>query len=140
MSFPLKNALSYGAISTPANAWFLESTGVQILNGISIGSAVFAQLAAEGRYTLQRAASVPLKIASSHGGSEPNLIYTWFLVVSDIAIFVLKRDVKLTNVVPWPTQISTQTTSRSVQPFLIIFVHRNGKPVTKMSWATVWPL
>ena len=37
-------------------------------NSISIGSAVFAQLTAERRYTVQRAACPPLKIASSHGG------------------------------------------------------------------------
>ena len=37
-------------------------------NGISIGSAIFAQLIAECPYTLQLAASSPLKIAPSHGG------------------------------------------------------------------------
>jgi len=50
----------------------LAHMGVHNLNGISIGSAVFAQLTAERPYTLQRAALSPLKIASSHGGSGPS--------------------------------------------------------------------
>jgi len=37
------------------------------LNGISIGSAVYAQLTAEGSYILQWAATSPIKIAHSHG-------------------------------------------------------------------------
>ena len=39
-----------------------------------MGSAVYAQLRAESRYTLQRAARFPLITAPSHGGSEPHLI------------------------------------------------------------------
>jgi len=39
---------------TPSNTCFPEATRVHITNGISIGSAVFAQLTAEGPlYTLQ---------------------------------------------------------------------------------------
>jgi len=47
-------------------------------NGISIGSAVFAQMTAECPYTLQCSAPSPLKIAPSHGGiwTPSN---TWFL-------------------------------------------------------------
>jgi len=47
-------------------------------NGISSGSAVFAQLIAESPYTLQWAAPSPLKIAHSHRGSGPPS-NTWFL-------------------------------------------------------------
>jgi len=46
-------------ICTQPNTWFLGLTRVQIPNDIALGSAVFAQLAAEGHYTLQRA---PLKL------------------------------------------------------------------------------
>jgi len=80
MSFPLQIALTHGAIWTPSNTWFLWPTRVQISNSISIGSAVFAQLAAERPYTLQRAAlsTFQLKIAPSHGGSGPHLIRNSF--------------------------------------------------------------
>jgi len=61
-------------VCTAPNTCFLEPIRVQIPNDISIGSAVFAQLTAESRYTLQRAAPLLLKIAPSHGGSEPHLI------------------------------------------------------------------
>ena len=37
-------------------------------NGTSIGSAVFAQMTVECRYTFQRFALAPLKIAPSHEG------------------------------------------------------------------------
>ena len=44
-------------------------------NGISIGSAVFAQLTAERPYTLQWAAQLfPLKIAASHGDFDRRVI------------------------------------------------------------------
>jgi len=46
-------------------------------NGISIGSAVFAQMTAQCPYTLQWDAPFPLKIALSHGRSGPPSI-TWF--------------------------------------------------------------
>jgi len=57
---------------------FLRPTGSQNLNGISIGSAVFAQMTAECPYTLQWDAPSPLKIAPFHGGSGPPS-NTWFL-------------------------------------------------------------
>jgi len=54
-------------------------TYVQIPNGVSIGSAVFAQFTAESHYTLQQAAPrYPIKIAPSYGASEPPC-NTWFL-------------------------------------------------------------
>jgi len=40
---------------------------VKLPNSISIGAAVFAQVTAEIRYTLQRPFLFPLKIATSHG-------------------------------------------------------------------------
>jgi len=46
-------------------------------NGISIDSAVFAQMIVECPYTLQWDAHFPLKITPSHGGYEPPL-NTWF--------------------------------------------------------------
>jgi len=46
----------------PPNTCFLQPTLVQIPNVISIGSAVFAQVVAESRYTLQQAALSPLKL------------------------------------------------------------------------------
>jgi len=47
----------------------LEPTQVHTPNGISISSAVFAQLTAAGPYTLQWAAPFPLKIALALGRS-----------------------------------------------------------------------
>jgi len=57
----------------PFNTWFTEPTRAPKPNGISIGSAVFAQLTAESPYTLQGA-----KIAHSHGdphSAPPHLIH-----------------------------------------------------------------
>jgi len=50
---------------------------VLISNGVSIGSAVFAQLTANSRYALQRAvpSPSPFKIAHSHGGSGSHIIH-----------------------------------------------------------------
>jgi len=42
--FALKMAPSRVGIWTPSNTWFLGPTQVHVLNGISIGSAVFAGL------------------------------------------------------------------------------------------------
>jgi len=50
---------------------FLGPTRVHITNSISIGWTGFAQLTAESRYTLQRAALFPLKLAHLMGRSEP---------------------------------------------------------------------
>ena len=55
----------------------LGPTRVLNPNGISIVSAVFAQLTAERPFTMGRPAPFPslLKIAPSHGGSGPHLIH-----------------------------------------------------------------
>jgi len=49
----------------PSNTWFLGSTQILNPNGISIRSAVFAQMTVEYAYTLQWAAPPP-QIAPSH--------------------------------------------------------------------------
>jgi len=76
------------------NMQFLQSTWAHNPNSKSIGPAVFAQLTAESAYTLQWAPPYP-KIAASYGGSGPSS-NTWFL---------------------GQTESSTQTASRTVQPF-----------------------
>jgi len=65
-------------------------------NGISISSAIFAQITTECPYTLQWDAHWPFKITPTHGGPGPHLIHGSL----------------------GPTKSSTQTASRSVQPFL----------------------
>ena len=72
------------------------ATPVHIPNGISIDSAVFAQLTTEAPYTLQWAAHFSLRISLAHEGSEPHLIHA-SLGLPDS---------------------TTQTAYRSVQPFL----------------------
>jgi len=60
-------------------------------NGVSIGSAVFAQITAECRYSLQRAApSLSLKITLTHTRIHGSLV---------------------------PSETTNQTASRSIQPF-----------------------
>jgi len=54
---------------------FLGRTRVQISNGISIGSAVFALLTADSRYTLQRAALSPLKLPLPIGDWNSHLTH-----------------------------------------------------------------
>ena len=48
---------------TPSKTWLFGLTWVHSQNGISIDSAVYAQLTAESSYTLQWAAPSRLKIA-----------------------------------------------------------------------------
>jgi len=48
-------------------------------NGISIGSAVFAQMTAECPYTLQWFAHFPVKIAPPHGERIWTPCNAWFL-------------------------------------------------------------
>jgi len=95
---PPQDCLFPLGICIQSNTWFLGSTRLSIPNCISIGSAVFAQITAGSRYTLQWAPLFP-KIAPSHAEMwTPS--NTWFL---------------------WPTRVlnrSTQTASRSVQSFL----------------------
>jgi len=61
----------------PPNTCFLGLTRVQIPNGISISSAVFAQLTGECRYTLQWAPFTALKIAHSLGGIWTQHVVLW---------------------------------------------------------------
>jgi len=58
-----------------SNTWFLGPTQVHIPNGISISSAIFAQLTADGPCSLQRATPLPLKIAPSQRGIWTHLIH-----------------------------------------------------------------
>ena len=58
----------------PSNICFLEPTQVHNPNGISIGSAVYAQLTAESPYTLQRAPFSP-KFPLSIGDLDPHLTH-----------------------------------------------------------------
>jgi len=89
MSFALKIASSHGGSGLHL---IHDSSPIQAHNpnGISIGSAVFAHFTAECPYTLQWATLPPLKIVPSHG----------------------------TRGSLGPPKSSTQTASRSVQPFL----------------------
>jgi len=57
---------------TACSTCFLGPTRVHDKNGVSIGSAVFAQVTAQSRNTLQQAAPSPLKIAPCRGGSGPS--------------------------------------------------------------------
>jgi len=63
---PLKIDPWHGVIWTPSNTWFLGPKRVNTPNGISIGSAIFAQFTAVRRRACT-GMSFPLKIAPSHG-------------------------------------------------------------------------
>ena len=63
--------------TSPPNTCLLEPIRVQILNGILIGSAVFAQLTPERRYILRRIA-FPLKFPLHMEVSGPHLIHDSF--------------------------------------------------------------
>jgi len=60
---PRKLLLPLGGSTPLCNTWFLGATRVFIQNGISIGSAVFAQLTVECPITLQWASTFSQKIA-----------------------------------------------------------------------------
>jgi len=90
-----KIAPSHGGIWTPSNSWFLKPDRTDNPNGITIGSAVFAQVTTECPYTLQWAPLSP-KIAHSHGESGPHLTRNSF----------------------GPSEPTNQMASLSVQPFL----------------------
>jgi len=62
-------------VCTQSNTCFFGPTQVQIPNGISISSAVFAQLMAGSHYTLQQAALPPSKLPLPMGDMNPHLIY-----------------------------------------------------------------
>jgi len=71
-------ATSLSTLGLPCNTWFLQLIRAHNPSGISISSAVFAQITAEYHYTLQWDAPFPLKIVPSYGGiwTPSN---TWFL-------------------------------------------------------------
>ena len=70
---------SLSTAGPPSNTRFRGRIRAHNPNGISIGSAVFAQMTAECPYTLQWRAPLPLKIAPSHGDLDPgNHVLTWF--------------------------------------------------------------
>ena len=64
-------ATSLGTSGPSSNIWFLRSIWTHKPNGISIGSAVFAHMTAECPILYNGTPLCPLKIAPSHGGSEP---------------------------------------------------------------------
>jgi len=74
MSFPLIIAPLHWRIWDPSNTCFLGFTRDHNPNGISIGSAIFAQLTAEFPYTLQWATLYP-KTAPSHWGIWISISY-----------------------------------------------------------------
>jgi len=89
---PSKLPLPIRGYGSPSNTWFLGPIQVRNPNGISICSAVFAQLTAECPCTLQWAAPYPSKLP---------------LLVGDLDHGFLG-----------PPKSSSQTASRSVRPFL----------------------
>jgi len=74
---PLKSFPSTGASAPSSNILFLGSTRRSIPNGIWIGSAGFAQLTAERRYTLQWANPSPSKLLFRMGNLEPHPIHDY---------------------------------------------------------------
>ena len=90
---PRKLPLLSGGSAPPSNTWFHRPTRVFLQDGISIGSAVFAQLTVECPYTVQWTAMF----------SPQNCPFP----LGDRVSVVLR-----------PPQSSSQTASRSVQPFL----------------------
>jgi len=94
-ALPLRTAPSHGGPGPWSNLWFLGSTRLSIADGISIDSAVFAQLMANSPYSLHWGPISP-KIATSHGGSGPHLTHDSL----------------------GPPKSSTQTAFRRVHPFL----------------------
>ena len=73
---PPKIAPSPLGICNPCNTWFIGPTWVFIQNGISIGSAVFAQLNVECPITLQWAATFLPKIALPSGPPSNTWYYS----------------------------------------------------------------
>jgi len=93
--FPPKLPLSMVGSGPPSNTWFFGPIWAHSPNGISIDSAVFAQMSAECPYTMGRPIP-PSKLPLPMGDLDPHLI----------------------RGSQGPTKSSTQTASRSVQPFL----------------------
>ena len=82
-----------GTSAPPSNTWFPSLTRLNVPNSISIGSAVFAELTTERPYMGH---PFPSKLPISMGRSEPHRIHDSL----------------------GPSEPSTQTASRLVQPFL----------------------
>ena len=93
---PSQNRPFSWGIWTPSNTWFPGPTQVLNPNGISIGSAVFAQVTAGCPYTLQWVPLSPSKLPLPMGDLDPHLTHGSL----------------------GPPKSLTQTASRSVQPFL----------------------
>jgi len=93
--FPPKLPLSMVGSGPPSNTWFFGPIWAHSPNGISIDSAVFAQMSAECPYTMG-CPIPPSKLPLPMGDLDPHLI----------------------RGSQGPTKSSTQTASRSVQPFL----------------------
>jgi len=89
-------ATSLSTSGPQCSAWFPRRIRAYNPNGISTGSAVFAQMTAKYTFTLQWDAPFPPQTYPFHGGSGPHL----------------------TDGSLGPPESSTQTASRSVQPFL----------------------
>jgi len=70
-------APSRGGIWTPSNSWFLEPGRCHSPNGISIGSAVFAQVTAECPYTLWRPFPQKLPLSMKGSRSPCNTGFLW---------------------------------------------------------------
>ena len=110
------------ALLYTTNTCFTGPIPVQIPNCVSIGSAVFAQLTAESRYTSQRAASFPLNWLIPTTWSEaPHLIhlivFSLDFVLSCVCQLVLKNyddddDDDDDDGCMGPPKTSTQTASR----------------------------
>ena len=96
---PSKLPLSMGKSGSPSNAWFHWPTQVLNTNGISIGSAVFAEFTTECPYTLQWDSHFPIK------GSKLSL------PMGDLDPHLIRGSLG-------PPESTTQTASQSVQPFL----------------------
>jgi len=109
---PLKWPLPMWGCGPPSNTWFLQNIRVHNPNDTSIGSAVLHS-SPECPYTLQWAASSPLKIAPCHGASRPPS-NTWFLgptqVLNANSIWIGTAVLAgLTTVTDWPTDHITQS-------------------------------
>jgi len=93
---PLSTSInpSHGGCGLPSNTWFLDHMRAQNPNDMSIGLAVFAQMIADYcPYTLN---VFPSKLPPCHGGSGPHVIH------GSLGL----------------PESSTQTATRSLQPFL----------------------
>jgi len=108
-------ATSLSICGLPSNTRFFGSIRAHNPNGISIGSAIFAEMTTECPYTLQWDAPSPLKIAPSHGGSglPSNTWSPWLTqVLNPNGISTVFAG--LTSVTDWQTDRPINHTTRSV--------------------------